>query len=198
MNYKTLLLACLVTTSVCAKSDKILDMIRRIDPYGLNELHIPGFFIKAAEKKRYEEAAREVTDKAYRYLHTIALYDFVRLVKGALKGATSAGALYGLYLYATGKLDASWLAPGHDKSVSNCKTYTLTDGRTYPWLNKWSVSGALAGLATYFFLDAKNEFANIYSKQQRVLAYHNALAQEAYIRRLPVCDVGACETVLDD
>ena len=198
MNYKVLILSLLTVPSVCAKNDKILDMIRRIDPYGLNELHIPGFFIKADEKRRYEGAAKEVTDKAYRSLHNVALYDFVRFVKGSLKAAAGAGAFYAAYLYSTGKYDLSLNSLANDPDEVTSSNWTFTDGKHNPFLNKWTVYGLLGSLGAYLVSDAKSEFVNIYNKQQRLLAYHNALAQEAYIARLPVCDVGACETVLDE
>lgn len=202
MNYKVLLFMLLAVVPASAKTDKILDMIHRIDPYGLNELHIPGFFIKAEEKKRYEAAAREVTDKAYRLLHSVALYDFVRLIKGTCKGTAGATCLYGAYLYSTGipagKFDLTLNTHAENSDAVLPLNHTLTDGKAYWFLKKWTVYGVLGGLGAYLLSHAKGEFSNIYNKQQRVLAYHNALAQEAYIARLPVCDVGACEMVLDD
>lgn len=197
MNYKVLLLSLLAIMPVCAKNDKILDMIRRIDPYGLNELHIPGFFIKADEKKRYESAAKEVTDKAYRSLHSIALYDFVRLIKGTIKGAAGAVAFGAMYWYYSEDYDVSERC----KSGSQEWNGNLTrdeEGPRYWWFTNWTVHGICGILGAYLLHNAKGEFSDIYNKQQRILAYHNALAQEAYIARLPVCNVGACETVLDE
>ncbi len=203
MNYKVLLLSLLAVSPVCAKNDKILDMIRRIDPYGLNELHIPGFFIKADEKKRYETAAKEVTDKAYRSLHSIALYDFVRLIKGTMKGAAGLGALYAVYLYSFGRTNSEGKTVIYDLAENNLSkdpdvvmpnTWTLIADKGL----QWTVYGVLGGLGAYLLHNAKGEFSDIYNKQQRILAYHNALAQEAYIARLPVCNVGACDTVLDE
>lgn len=198
MNYRLLILSVLTSMPVAAKSDKIIQMIRRIDPYGLNELHIPGFFIKADEKKRYLGAAREVTDKAYRSLHNVSLYDFVRLMKGAIKGAAGIGSAYLAYLYSKDMFDIAQFAVGDEEQRRLVQDWDFSRRATYTIPNKWLVYGVLGGLSAYLLSDARAEFSNVYNKQQRVLAYHNALAQEAYIARLPVCDVGACETILED
>jgi hypothetical protein len=199
MKHKILLLvlASIVPLSA-ATNDKILDMIRRIDPYGLNELYIPGFFIKAEEKRRYETAAKEVTDKAYRSLHSVSLFDFVRLIKGSLKGCAGIGAAYATYLYSTGKYDLSLLQPEAQGDQAGLKYYSLSDGKTYWFINRYSVYGVLGSLAAYLLNDARREFSDVLNKKERVLAYHNALAQEAYISRLPVCDVGAGDTILEN
>ncbi len=194
---KMKLLAALLLSSVMVQAnntDKMVEAIRRVDPDYLNQLLIPGFFIRPEEKTRYLAKAQEMTNRTFNELQSFSLGDCIRFVSGSVKsglGALCVGLAYGCY---NGLLDVSrWKWEGEPAQRRIVTQDFLATDANY----QKGAAGVLGVLSLYLLNNGWTDFSDITSKKSRLLRHRNALAVEAVIQRLPVCESdGECESSL--
>lgn len=181
------MLIVLMSVPIYALEDKMIDSLQRIDTDNLNKLLIPGFFIRAEEKKRYLDVAKEMTNRTHQELHSYSGWDIVRLGKGlsqlALSGASAAAA----YLYYKKHWDISlWsVHPGQPRRIQG---QDLTD-----IYQRSAVYGVLGFLSWYMLCDSLEQFSAIIDKKDRLDNHRRALQNEAVIQRIPVIDQTVCD-----
>jgi hypothetical protein len=167
--------------------DKMIDSLHRIDPDNLNKLLIPGFFIRAGEKERYVDVAKEMTNRTHQELHSYSSWDIVRLGKGLIQLGLSAGASTAAYRYYRGEWDiARWVVSSNNTRI--IKGQDLAD----PY-QRAAVYGVLGFISWYFLRDGMDQLAAIIDKKDRLDAHRRALQNEAIIQRIPVIDKTVCE-----
>lgn len=188
MKLYTFLLLIVCTLPKCSADDKLGETIRRNDPSNLNHLLVPGFFITSEEKKRYFTMAQKMTNATYEELHSISLQDIMNFVKGTAKVGVAALGGAALYAYWRGYADISQWSGYSDENpqIRNCRTNELSGH-----YRKGLYTG-LAVLSSYLLCSGVRDFIRIIRKEHRLHRHKDALAVEAVIQRLPVCEPEEC------
>ncbi len=177
--------------------DRIMAAILASDPVAASHFLMPGFFVRADQKKEYLFKAQEMTNQTYMELNEFGLSDIARLLIGLTKCALGASALW----YAAPKL-SSWYSAkeGGDAppTVGGAAAAVAPALPAEPKVDKFSLEG-LKGVRTkigsalcgaYVALRGLKDLKTLGTRSQRYINHHNALAVEAIIQRLPVCQNG--------
>ena len=143
-----------------------------------------------------------MTNQTYMELNEFGLSDIGRLLIGLTKCALGAGALW----YAAPKL-SSWYSAKEggdaspavgDASAAAAAAIAPAPPAAEPKVDKFSFEG-LKGVRTkigaalcgaYVALRGLKDLKTLATRSQRYINHHNALAVEAIIQRLPVCQNG--------
>ncbi len=87
LSYK-ILVACVVMplcSAVQSDEDSMLDAIKKVDRHKINQLLIPGFFIRNSDKKRYFDESQAVTNYTYKRLNYYRTTDLFRVMSALVK-----------------------------------------------------------------------------------------------------------------
>jgi hypothetical protein len=175
-------LLCLFPLGTHATDDRFLDAIKRSDPEYLHQLLMPGFYIRADDKKKYFALAQDMTNKTFSELHKFSYFDSIRSLNALGKLGTSAFSLIGLIAF----YRTNWTIFRYDDANQPVGLETTKERSV--------IYGFLGALTTYFGFKAITDFTSIFSKQERFERHRNALAVEAVIQRLPVVHIDALNT----
>ncbi len=189
MKLKYLALLVLVSAPLCgatrSNADVMIDAIKKIDRDKLNQLLIPGFFIREADKKRYLDAAKDATNITYKHLHSYSTRDFFRSIRAVSKLGLSGLGIAAGYAYYKQYWDISlWKVESH--KTRKILGQDLTDNT-----HRLAVYGTIGFLATYLLRGAMSDFSDIVNKKEQWQLHREALANEAVILRIPVCGNGS-------
>lgn len=168
----------------------MLDAIKRVDRQKVNQFLVPGFFIREADKKLYLAEAQAVTNYTYKRLNYYQTTDLFKMMIAFVKMGLSGlgiGASYAFY-------KGYWNFSLHDSSGT--KTSKVF-GFDFPEeKQRLAVYSALGFISLYFLKHGLGTISDVINKRDQWRLHREALANEAIIIRIPVCDLkDACDSI---